>query len=859
VIGRQLAHFEILEEIGAGGMGRVYLARDRSLGRLVALKTLGDEVAGPEYRKRLLAEAQAASSLSHPSIVTIYQVGSEDGVDFIAMERVVGRPLAQVIREEGPLGEEQVRRIALELAEALAVAHRAGVIHRDLKPGNVMVTPDGRVKVLDFGLAKRVAVPEDSMSEELPTLSQITRDGSILGTPPYMAPEQIQGRPVGPRTDLFALGATLYEMLTGERPFPGTRAIEVLSAVLRETPTPPSQRREGLSSAWDPLVSRLLEKEPENRFADAEEVAAELRRLGGPRRGAAMTRIASLIAAVALTVGLLAGTFLFRDGAENEDAGAAGSEVMPAALSGDTFPGFAFRLLLDRPGSQREPSLSPDGGEVAFVEEDEEGVPQLWALEVATGEVRQLTRGGVPSRRPRWSRDGDRIIFESPGQGIWAISPAGGEPHRLLREGASPSLSPDGSLLSFVHDRRPWIANGDGSDPRPLPGFERLFFGNLAYPAFSPTGEEIVTFWPHPERPLGDLWIAPVNGRDPPRRLTFLELLPWDLVPVWSADGEWILFTSDHGGSVNLWRISPAGGEAVPVTVGAGNDLHPDLSLDQGRLIYAAGRNRTELRLLGPGAGTPRVAFQRRQPMITPELSPDGQRATFFARAPGGFHLFVLEPATGELRQVTEGEGLMTHPRWAPDGATLYFYQAAPEYALRRVPVAGGAPETVVPGWRWPEHNGVQVSPDGELLVYSLRDGGRLVEARVRRLASGEEWSLGLPLYQPRWSADGGAVYGATWRPGVVHGCSVEPVACRRITDGWEVRPGPRGESLYVLRGSPPAVWRHDLASGAEELLLQVSDYDGTDFGWGVTPDGGLIYHAHVQGEIELWLGEAIP
>lgn len=852
MIGRKLSHFEILEEIGSGGMGRVYLARDLDLRRTVALKVLPAGDQSREKRRRLLAEARAASALNHEAIVTIYEVGSEEDVDFIAMERVEGRDLARVLREEGPLDPERTRRLAIALAEALAAAHRAGVVHRDLKPGNIMITSDGRPKILDFGLAKRLAAAEVE-DEDLATLTYAaTQEGLLVGTPAYMAPEQVQGRGVDPRTDLFALGAVLYEMLTGERPFRGGRSVEVLSSVLHHHPPPPSRVRDSLPPEWDGLLDRLLAKDPAARYPDAAALVAALEGLG--RERAARVRWAKTAAvglATALALGALLLVLLVLGGRPGSPGSAAGD------ASTTDFPTYGFRLLADLPGSQRQPSFAPDGDRIAFVQEDAAGVPQIWTLDLGGSDPQQVTRGEEPSVEPRWDPAGGRIVFSRPDRGIWQVSSEGGAERQLLKDGYSPNVSPDGRRLSFVHDRRPWIAEGDGTDPRPLEGFERVFFGWLAYPAFSPSGQEIVTFWPHPERPLGDLWIAPVDGSAPPRRLTRLRFLPWNLVPVWTPDGRWIVFTSDHTGSINLWRAPVSGGEPEPVTRGAGSDYQADISADMRRLVYANGRNTAQLRLFDPATGQQSIAYQRRQLIIVPELSPSGDRVAFFSRAPGGFHLFVVDLDTGEARQVTAGDGIHTHPRWAPDGESLYYYLQDPETALRRISLETGEADTVIEEWRWPVQNHAAVAPGEKRLAYTLRDAGRLVETRVRNLESGEEWSLGLPLYGPRWSRDGTTIWGATWNPDVVYRCRVEPVACERLTEGGEVRLGPREESVYVLRDSPPEIWHHDLETGEERRVHRIEDHDPQDFNWGVLPDGRILHHAQLAGELELWLGEA--
>ena len=276
LVGRRLGPYEIGSMLGAGGMGEVYRAHDSKLGRDVALKMLlwelGDE---PERRTRLVREARAAASLNHPNICTIHEVGEADGHAFIAMEVVEGKPLSSRLAE-GPLPPEEVLRYGLQLADALAHAHDRGVVHRDLKSANVMVTPEGRVKVLDFGLAKRVS---GAALAEVTTLSHatLTQPGAILGTLPYMAPEQLRAQPADARSDVWALGIILYEMAAGARPFAGHTGFELSSAIIHETPPPLPTR---VAAPLQAVIGRCLEKEPARRYQRASEVRAALETIG---------------------------------------------------------------------------------------------------------------------------------------------------------------------------------------------------------------------------------------------------------------------------------------------------------------------------------------------------------------------------------------------------------------------------------------------------------------------------------------------------------------------------------------------------------------------------------------------------
>jgi eukaryotic-like serine/threonine-protein kinase len=274
MVGRTISHYEVIEKLGEGGMGVVYKARDTHLDRFVAIKVLPPQkIADAERKRRFVQEAKSASALNHPNIITIHDIASDDGLDFIAMEYVPGKALNQLITRKGlPLAE--TLRYAIQIADALATAHAAGIIHRDIKPGNVMVTgaPErsGFVKVLDFGLAKLTDKGDSNDGEFTASMRQddtpASGEGSIVGTVSYMSPEQAEGRKVDARSDIFSFGALLYEMVTGRRAFQGDSRLSTLSAILREEPKPASEVVEGLPREMERIITRCLRKSPERRF-----------------------------------------------------------------------------------------------------------------------------------------------------------------------------------------------------------------------------------------------------------------------------------------------------------------------------------------------------------------------------------------------------------------------------------------------------------------------------------------------------------------------------------------------------------------------------------------------------------------
>jgi serine/threonine protein kinase len=422
MIGSTLGHYKVLDKIGSGGMGDVYVAEDTTLDRKVALKVLPPELADEsERRARFTREAKAVAALNHPNIVTVYSVEEAGGVQFITMELVRGRTLAAMLPRTGfVLG--RFFEIAIPLTEALAAAHRQGITHRDLKPTNVMVSDDGRVKVLDFGLAK--AASEFSDRDGTLATRSTTREGHLVGTPAYMSPEQAEGRNVDPRSDIFSLGAVFYEMLTGQRPFDGGTAASMLSSILKDTPRPVSELKPAIPRELARLVQRCLAKDPIGRYQSAIDLHHDLeetkrdvesgdaissqppRRVHGRWTKAQWGFIAGGLAAVTAIVWLVR---------TREDSGAVAAPRLQNAFQ-----------VTSALGVESYPTWSPDGVRLAYQASDLGyslvGDHDIWVAQLGSGEPVNLTKDSPANDRlPSWSRDGRQIAFVSDRGGEWAI------------------------------------------------------------------------------------------------------------------------------------------------------------------------------------------------------------------------------------------------------------------------------------------------------------------------------------------------------------------------------------------------------------------------------------------------------
>jgi serine/threonine protein kinase len=376
VIGRSLRHYQVVAKLGEGGMGEVYRATDTKLGRDVALKVLPAEMAAsPDRLARFQREARAVAALNHPHIVTIYSVEQADDVHFLTMELVEGQSLERVIAEGG-LPVDQIHSIAAALASALAAAHEKGIVHRDLKPANVMVTRDGRVKVLDFGLAK-VADPASGDDSETLTALQ-TRDGVVMGTVPYMSPEQVQGRAVDQRTDIFAAGVILYEMATGLRPFQGSSSAELASAILRDAPTVVTDLRPELPAGLARLIRRCLEKDPRQRLQTALDVVNELRELETVDTGQKSTATALDSGAARRAEGFWVAVLPFRHRGSDPTIDALAEGLTEEIVTG--LSRFSYLRIIARSSTERYASGAVDVREIG---------QELGARYVMEGSLRQ--------------------------------------------------------------------------------------------------------------------------------------------------------------------------------------------------------------------------------------------------------------------------------------------------------------------------------------------------------------------------------------------------------------------------------------------------------------------------------------
>src|SRR6202166_2851079 len=475
MIGQTIAHYRVIEKLGGGGMGVVYKAEDTSLGRFVALKFLPENVAhDPQSLERFRREARAASALNHPNICTIYEINESESQTFIAMELLEGSTLKHLISGQ-PMEIDTVLELGIQIAAALDGAHSKGIVHRDIKPANIFVTKHGQAKVLDFGLAK-LTVNEAGAATSAPTLTMeenLTSPGTAIGTVAYMSPEQVRGKELDGRTDLFSFGAVLYEMCTGSLPFQGETSGVIFEAILNRAPLAPVRLNSRVPARLEEIINKALEKDREIRCQSGAELKADLKRLqrdsisgtAAHVTTAAVTQHSSKkwqIAAVAVAVVVVGALALWF----------ASHRGMPSKV---TQPIAAARRLTSNPTENpiSVSAISPDGKYLAY--SDRTGT---YLRLVSTGEVHSLLSKNSEVQYLSWYPDSTRLLISWPPSpaakmGLWVMPIVGGNPRQLTDEGWSASVSPDGSQIVFLKaamfgetGAEVWLMHADGSEQR---------------------------------------------------------------------------------------------------------------------------------------------------------------------------------------------------------------------------------------------------------------------------------------------------------------------------------------------------------------------------------------------------------
>ena len=760
--GTRLGPYEVVSALGAGGMGEVYRARDTRLGRDVAIKILPKEVSGDAARKqRFEREAKTISSLNHPHICVLYDVGHSDGIDYLVMECIEGEPLAKRL-EKGALPLEQALKYGAEIADALDKAHRSGVVHRDLKPGNVMLTSTG-AKLLDFGLAKpTVATGLATLTAAAPVHSPVTQEGTIVGTFQYMSPEQVEGKEVDARSDIFSFGTLLYEMVTGRQAFEGKTQVSVAAAILERNPQPITSLVPLVPPALDRVVRLCLAKARDERWQSAHDLRMQLgwiaesgeteattagtSRMASTRERAAWG-IAALLAIVALAL-----AFLHVRSAPPA-VQVVRSSLLPPAENSFTPYNFA---------------LSADGTRLAFVAVGPDGLNHLWVRVLSASSAQEIS-GTEDAIYPFWAPDSRRLGFFAEGK-LKTVDTTGGGVKMLCEAplGRGGTWNQDGTIVFAPSIAVPLNRIPEaGGEPVPLSRALSQGSGHgYRWPYFLPDGKHFVYFsdWSTPEDPQGNgIYVGSLDGGPP-------KLLSPELTGNVEYSAGRLLYVRDRSLMAQPFdteRLDFSGPAAIiadqEVIQDTAGFYHAGFSVSQNGIVVIQSSTAFATRLLWYDGKGKEIGQVPGEGYWWPRLSPDGRLLTVAAddARNGRYYIHVIDLESGRSTRLSDG-GREGTPVWSSDGKRIaYVGREGNSTALYEIPIDGsGAPKLLVKGAQklvndWSPDGRIVYMDEGRGLpflgVYSESDhkGSEIGIGAEARVSPDGKW---ITLVEPRFT-----------------------------------------------------------------------------------------------------------
>jgi serine/threonine protein kinase len=816
MIGKTIAHYKILEKLGEGGMGVVYKVQDTKLDRLLALKFLPPHLTVNETDKtRFLQEAKAAAAINHPNVCTIYDIKENEDRQFIVMEYVEGETLREYIGigDSTPHKIKDIIEYALQIASALEAAHKEGIVHRDVKSENIMVSKTNQIKVMDFGLAK------------LKGSLKLTKTSSTVGTLAYMAPEQIEGKPTDARSDIFSFGVVLYEMLTGNLPFSGEYESALMYTILNDDPEPVENYRSDISSELVHVLNRALEKDPEDRYQMIHEVVIDLNRVKRDSSKVSRKSLKEMPMPEVIEE--------IKETATKIEAKRNPAYIIPSVIisilvltiislfifnpfSGESLPPPKIVSFTSLPGMVEDPAFSADGKQLAFSWKDENSTSNdIYTKLIATGSRLKLTNHPGYDYSPIWSPDGNHIAFIRDFEeklSIITISSLGGveQPLHTLNKntnlfGSNFSWSSDGKLLAIIdYDttekvRSIFSLSLDRLKKRKLTN-PQAGYGD-SYPIYSPDGKKLA-FVRGPNFYTGNIYVMPLPSGEP-EQITSDNSWIWGLA--WTADSREIVYSSNREEGHSLWRIA-SGGKPISVQFGGESDLKlPAVSLKGQYLAYVQSNwNENIWRIdITDSTSPPIRLISSSRWNHEPQYSPDGNKIVFRSTRTGHGEIFVCDSDGKNTQRLTFLRNWSGAPSWSPDGKTIAFDLNIDGYShIYKIPANGGHPEQITRGIS--EDHVPSWSRDGKWIYYWAQQKGKT----------------------------------DTWRI-TVNGERAEQIT---FNNGSEAFESFDGEWIY-FRKAQDGIWKKPVQGGDEEMVIDDPVFYGQ---WTVVDDG--IYYAYSTG-----------
>ncbi|MGA8878792.1 MAG: protein kinase [Candidatus Korobacteraceae bacterium] len=841
--GTILGQCEIRSSLGAGGMGEVYHAHDTRLNREVAIKVLPASVSSdPERLRRFEQEARAAAALNHPNILAVYQMATHEGVSYMVTELLEGETLRErLLRGTIPL--RNAIDYGVQISHGLAAAHEKGIVHRDLKPENLFLTKDGRVKILDFGLAKLTMPPTASGDEQTAAVHQ-TEPGVVMGTVGYMSPEQVRGQAADHRSDIFAFGTILYEMVTGKQPFRKPTSAETMTAILNEDPPPISQLVTNTPPALQRVVHRCLEKNPEQRFHSAHDLAFALETMSdshisspvaaqpeGKKPGRRITVIVGALAAAVVCAAVLA-YFAMRPDAE---------------------PKVSDYVQLTRDGRPKQ-LVATDGARL-YLLLGTDFSPAVGELSVSGGEPKPIPTPSPNMLPAALSQDGSELLLidgkgEPPSGPLWSMPVLGNSPRRLGDTvGSSAAWSPDGKMLAYSNRGDFLLASADGSESHKIVTMKEPT--NISDPVWSPDNSHLRFEAWDTVSSARVFWESSVDGSGLHRLLpNWSKPTEKQCCGKWTADGKYFVFESRG----QIWALRRNdkffGSRPNPVQLTfSPMSLHTPLPSKDGKKLFVVGRTfRGQLMRydaksaqLSPFLGGMSAEFV--------DFSRDGQWVSYVTYPEGT--LWRSKADGSEALQLTYPPGYAVNPRWSLDGKTIVFYEmfADKPSEIFEISPDGGSPRRLLPDDANPQWD-PNWSPDGGKIVF----GGSAVNSAsvisILDLASHKVSVLpgSQGLYSPRWSPNGRYIAAFSADESILLLFDFQSQRWTELAKGalaWE-NFSKDGQYLYVLsnRGAGGAL-KISVSDGKTEKVGELTNFVGTgyfsDSSLSLTPDDSLL------------------